>query len=65
MKSANDLEKDKFGSTRKDESGNNKFHGVIDIKASVGTDCYATEEVAVTAIGFGRRFRKIRCNKIY
>jgi murein DD-endopeptidase MepM/ murein hydrolase activator NlpD len=53
MKWANDLEKDKFGCTRKNSSGNKKFHGGIDIKASVGTDCYATEDAVVTAIGFG------------
>jgi len=53
MKWANDLEKDKFGCTRKDAAGKKKFHGGIDIKASVGTDCYATEDAVVTAIGYG------------
>ena len=50
---ANDLEKDKFGCTRKDIGGKKKFHGGIDIKASVGTDCFAIEDGVVTAIGFG------------
>lgn len=50
---ANNLEKDKFGCTRKDATGKKKFHGGIDIKASIGTDCYATEDSVVTAIGYG------------
>lgn len=54
MKWANDLEKDKFGCTRKDATGKKKFHGGIDLKASVGTDCYATEDNStITAIGYG------------
>lgn len=59
MKWANDLEKDKFGCTRKDAAGKKKFHGGIDLKASVGTDCYATEDKStVTAIGYGDDFGK-------
>lgn len=58
MKWANDLEKDKFGCTRKDAAGKKKFHGGIDIKASVGTDCYATEDAVVTAIGYGSELGK-------
>ena len=53
MEFANGLEKDKFGCTRKDSAGKKKFHGGIDIKAAVGTDCFATEDSVVTAIGAG------------
>jgi hypothetical protein len=53
MKWANDLDKDRFGCTRKDAAGKKKFHGGIDIRANVGTDCYAIEDGKVTARGYG------------
>ncbi len=53
MEWANNLEKDKFGCTRNDSSGNKKFHAGIDIKATEGSECYATEDSIVTAIGYG------------
>lgn len=55
MKWANNLPKDQFGCTRSDGS---KFHGGIDIKASEGTDCYATEDAVVTAIWSGADMRE-------
>jgi lysozyme len=58
MKWANDLEKDKFGCTRNDAVGNKKFHGGIDIKAAIGTNCFATEDSVVTAIGYGNDLGK-------
>ena len=53
MEWANNLPKDHFGCTRVDSAGNKKFHGGMDIKASVGTDCYATEDGTITAVGTG------------
>jgi murein DD-endopeptidase MepM/ murein hydrolase activator NlpD len=42
--------KDKFGCTR---NGGAKFHVGIDIKAEVGTPCFAIEDAKVEAVGFG------------
>lgn len=50
MSWANDLPKDKFGCTRNSGA---KFHGGIDLKADVGTECYATEDCVVKDVGFG------------
>jgi murein DD-endopeptidase MepM/ murein hydrolase activator NlpD len=43
-------DKDKFGCTR---DAGKKFHAGIDIKAPVGTPCYATEDAKVEEVGFG------------
>ena len=53
MEWANGSEKDKFGCTRKDAAGKKKFHAGIDIKAAVGTDCYAVEDCKVESVGSG------------
>lgn len=53
MEWANGLEKDKFGCTRNDAQGNKKFHAGIDIKAAVGTDCFAVEDAKVESVGSG------------
>lgn len=50
---ANNAEKDKFGCTRTDSGGAKKFHAGIDLKASVGTDCYSVEDAKVTSVGYG------------
>lgn len=42
--------KDKFGCTR---DAGKKFHAGIDIKAAVGTDCFAIEDATVEEVGFG------------
>ena len=42
--------KDKFGCTRNSGS---KFHAGIDIKAELGTDCFATERSKVEEVGYG------------
>jgi murein DD-endopeptidase MepM/ murein hydrolase activator NlpD len=51
MEWATGLLKDKFGCTR---SGNGKFHAGIDIKAAVGTPCFAVEDAKVETIGYGK-----------
>ena len=42
--------KDQFGCTR---DGGAKFHAGIDIKAAIGTPCYAVEDAKVRAVGSG------------
>jgi hypothetical protein len=42
--------KDKFGCTR---NGGKKFHAGIDVKAVVGTKCFATEDGKVEEVGYG------------
>lgn len=55
MEWANGKTKDKFGCTR---DNGTKFHAGIDIKAAVGTDCYAVEKATVTSVGFGNDLGK-------
>jgi murein DD-endopeptidase MepM/ murein hydrolase activator NlpD len=52
---ATGLQKDKFGCTR--DQGT-KFHAGIDIKAAVGTPCFATEDAKVEEVGFGTEVGK-------
>jgi len=47
---ATNTQKDKFGCTR---DGGKKFHAGIDIKAKVGTECFATEDAKVEEVGYG------------
>lgn len=49
MQWATGLNKDKFGCTR---DGGTKFHAGIDIKAAVGTACFATEAAKVKDVGW-------------
>lgn len=42
--------KDKFGCTR---DAGKKFHAGIDIKAAIGTECYAVEDAKVEEVGSG------------
>jgi murein DD-endopeptidase MepM/ murein hydrolase activator NlpD len=53
MEWATGTKKDKFGCTRTDADGSKKFHAGIDIKAAIGTDCFATEDATVTDVGSG------------
>jgi hypothetical protein len=53
MQWANGLTKDKFGCTRTDATGAKKLHAGIDIKAAVGTDCFAVEDGKVEECGYG------------
>ena len=50
MSWATGLLKDKFGCTR---NGGSKFHAGIDIKAAIGTACFATENANVEEVGYG------------
>jgi murein DD-endopeptidase MepM/ murein hydrolase activator NlpD len=47
--------KDRFGCTR---NSCTKFHAGIDIKATVGTACYATEDGKVEEVGYGKDLGK-------
>lgn len=53
MEWATGTKKDKFGCTRTNADGSKKFHAGIDIKAAIGTDCFATEDATVTDVGSG------------
>ena len=50
MEWATGKQKDKFGCTR---DGGTKFHAAIDIKAAVGTECYAVSDAKVEEVGYG------------
>ncbi|MEY3498399.1 MAG: hypothetical protein RL308_68 [Bacteroidota bacterium] len=58
MEWATGTKKDKFGCTRINSDGTKKFHAGIDLKAKVGTLCFAMEDSTVESVGFGQELGK-------